>query len=148
MPILFIVIAKVVIPFLGSRHSGVTLQTIGYSLGGLDLLPFFIVGGYSFHTIEGEYSRKLYLIGLYLISCSIGVSTFGLMIPELGRLIYYGNFGVPLVAGILFYNQKRESYNSILLVIYLFYGILYLMFTAYLNPQATPHLFPYRSFNF
>lgn len=148
MPILFIVLAKFIIPYLGSRHAGVTLQTLGYSLGGLNLLPFLLIGGYSFNTIDGEYSKKLYVIGLFLISCSIGVSTFGLMIPELGRLIYYGNWGIPLVAGILYYNQKRESYNTLFLLLFLLYGFLYIMFTAYLNPQAVQHLFPYRSFIF
>lgn len=146
MPLFFILIVKIIVPLLGSRHAGLQIASLSFSIEAFEYLPILCMGGYCRNFIVDEGEKKFYTIGLFLIACSIGLAFSSPMVPELGRIVYYTNFGIPLIASIIFNNQVYNKTNTVVLLLLLIFGFVYLMHTAFLNQSAIPHLFPYRSF--
>lgn len=147
MPLLFVGVVKLVVPILGSRHASLQLGALTFSFDSFEYLPLLCLAGYCRKVIDDEMTLKFYTIGLFLLASSIGLSFSKSIVPELGRLVYYSNFGIVIVAAVLFRQQQKSVTPTLSLVVLIFivFGFFYIMHTAYLNPSALPHLFPYRS---
>ena len=146
MPVLFIFVVKIIVPLLGSRHASLQISSFSFSIEAFEYLPILCLGGYCKNFVADEFENKYYTIGLFLIACSIGLALSKPMVPELGRTVYYTNFGIPMVASIMFNNQIFNKMNSVSLFILMVFSFVYIMYTAFLNPSAIPHLFPYVTF--
>ena len=147
MPLLFVLVVKLIVPLLGSRHSSLQLGAFSFSLDSFEFLPLLCLAGYCRKCIEEELILKFYTIGLFLLACTIGLSFAKSIVPELGRLVYYSNFGIVIVAAVLFRQQQKSLNPTVSLVVLslILFGFFYIVHTAFLNPSAIPHLFPYHS---
>ncbi len=144
MPLLLFVLARYIIPLLGSRYFGY-LNTSGFSIsiGQFDVLPIILLGiicKYKINNID----REKYTIGLILASLSI-VFSVSSSVVNIGRTIFYGNLGTLLICASICKNNNYKWYDYLIVFIIVAYGFVYMMYTGYLQAIHQANLFPYRS---
>lgn len=141
--VVFLLIAKIA-PLLGERYIGyIGNGAFSISLGSFDTLPIFVVGVYYYKFVPNEW-RKPYIIGLLLLTLSILFSVFSSII-NLGRLIYYANFGVLIVVATICKIKPRDFINQGISVLMIVYLVFYMMHTTLLN-EGFERLYPYQFF--
>ena len=85
IPIGFIIIAKVLVPILGTKYSGYdTIGNLAVSVRDFDVLPICVIGIYFLKKINDE-DRKMMIIAIVLCFMSIMFSIYDSMV-NLGRL--------------------------------------------------------------
>lgn len=145
-PIGFVLIAKVLIPFLGPRYQDYAdFSKSHFSLDRLDMLPVFFIGTYFYRKIAFE-NRRGYIVGLILLALSVVFSASSAIVP-LGRVIYYANLGVLIVIAAICKLKPRNIIDLGLQFILIVYALVYVMHTGLLATESHRlHLFPYESF--
>ena len=145
IPIVFLVVAKILVPILGERYSGYgDVGDFSVSVGKFDMLPLWIMALYFFQFVE-EKIKKDYIVGIILISLSMFFSIWSSLVP-LGRLIFYANLGVVIVASNVF-KQKPVGFIELFApCCFVVYSFFYVMHCSFLNPVSVEYLFPYESY--
>ena len=144
MPIILIIIARYVIPFLGIRYYHY-LNTSGLSLNlsQFDVLPIIILGASYRYKIDTDNTNR-YTIGLILASLSI-VFSISSSVVNIGRTIFFGNLGNLLVCSAICKTKANKWYEFAVIFVVIAYGFVYMMYAGYLQQINFPNLFPYRS---
>lgn len=147
--ILFILIARILVPLLGGRYENYSeIQSLTFSFASFDILPIWIIAYFYFRKIKmtSELERKRYIIGMVLLSFSIIFSIASTIVP-LGRVIFYSNIGLLIVMSSIF-NLKGRQYRGIIFtkMLFIIYALVYVMYTTLLNNVQNTTLFPFKSF--
>lgn len=141
-PIAVVFISRVLVPILGSRYQGYSeIGSINLGLEAFTTLPIIILFLYFYKYFTGEESLEFKFL-MFLYSLSLVISIFGDMIG-LGRLIFYSYCAFILLASKIYKKINDKTIGQFFGVLLIFYGLLYLYFTQFLNINNVPTLFPY-----
>lgn len=145
VPIIFLLISRFLVPLLGTRYSSYSIVgTFRFSWADLDVLPIWIIGAYHLRYVSPKY-KKRYIIAMILVMLSIVFSIFSSVVG-LGRLGFYSNLGILIIASEIFENKDNSFSSVIMPYILLIYGFFYMMHTGFLNDGVVQYLIPYNSF--
>ncbi len=145
IPFLFIFISKVLVPILGARYAGYgNIGAFTVSLGAFDILPLLLIGIY-FSRFVNEAEIREYTIGLFLMILSIVFSIWSSLV-SLGRLIFFANLGILIVASNIFKQKPMGFIEKFVPCIFIVYSFVYVVHTNFLNPISMEYLFPYKSY--
>ncbi len=145
IPFLFIFISKILVPILGARYAGYgNIGVFTISLGAFDILPLLLIGIY-FSQFVDELEKREYVIGLFLMILSIVFSIWSSLV-SLGRLIFFANLGILIVASNIFKQKPMGFIEKFVPCIFIVYSFVYVVHTNFLNPISMEYLFPYKSY--
>lgn len=147
-PIIFIFVSSYVVPLLGARYSiygnagNFTLNIWDFST-----IPLLLIILYFYRQKDGV-THDYFLVGFSLLAMTSVLSIYGSLV-SFGRLIYYTNSSLFIVAPMVGQNIKKSSVKRILFYfVIIVYCIMYLYRTQFLLDSHIPNLFPYRSIFF
>ena len=146
MPLVFLFIGNVLAPVLGERYSRYTeIGEFRFSIKSLDTLPVWLVGlYYCYRYAKGE-EKKIYIVGLVLISLSMIFSIYSTMV-SLGRLTFYGNMGIMIISAAVCSRKPQNKLEYLVPAALIAYEVFYMLYTGAFNPGRTEYIFPYASF--
>lgn len=147
IPIGFMFISKVLVPILGSRY--IKYGIIGkftLSLSSFDTLPILILLIIYGKKVKDENKNK-YKLFISIFSLSSIISFYSGMVP-VGRLVFYTNIALFLVAPMISQSMKNNKDRIIFDAIMILYGFVYVYFTQFTLNEYIPRLFPYQNIFF
>lgn len=146
-PIVFVIIAKTIVPILGTRYAQYgTLGRFELDIMCFDTVPILILLLINSNKIK-EIKLKQFKLCIVIFTLSTVVSLYSSII-HLGRLIFYTNIALFIAAPMISKSIKgRYSYILFNLII-IIYGFVYLYATQFLAHSNTPYLFPYQNIFF
>lgn len=146
MPVLFLVVARFIVPLLGSRYSGYgNVSSLSLSIGSLDKVPLFALCAMRLGSSKEREAPRSHYICLVLMALSTIISVCSSMV-SLGRLVYFTNLSIVYLcprASLRFDGSAFDYFMPALLVVYAF---VYVGYTRFLGAPIPGTLFPYRPF--
>ncbi|MCT1901858.1 EpsG family protein [Oceanobacillus sojae] len=147
LPLLFIVIASVVVPIMGSRYQ--TYGSIGeatFSLSSFNTIPIIILLLFFLNKFSDE-SKRSFKFFLIIFTFSFIISFYS-GIVSFGRTVFYTYTGFFLAAAMvnkeLNFNFEKVIYSFIIIL----YGYVYIYWTQFTLTEHIPNLFPYQNLFF
>lgn len=146
MPILFLVVARFLVPILGSRYSGYSnVSALSLSISSFDTVPLFALCAMRLGSSKEQAAPRSLYVCLVLMALSTVISVCS-SIVSLGRLVYFTNLSIVYLcprASLRFDGSAFDFFMPALMVIYAF---AYVSFTRFLGAPIPGTLFPYTSF--
>ena len=147
-PIIFIFVSSYVVPLLGARYSIYgNVGNFTLSIWDFSTIPLLLIILYFYGQKDGV-THDYFLVGFSLLAMTSVLSIYGSLV-SFGRLIYYTNSSLFIVAPIVGQNIQKSSVKRILFYfVIIVYCIMYLYRTQFLLDSHIPNLFPYRNILF
>lgn len=144
IPVLFWVIVKFIVPFLGKRYAQyANIGVFQFNISSFDTVPLLFVLIY-FHKKIEENFVNYFEVFISIFSLSFILSFYSSMV-SLGRLIFYANTSLVILAPLIHRSLEDRKYKIIFSGIIIFYGFLYLYVTQLTLDTHIPFLFPYEN---
>lgn len=145
MPIIFVLIAKMIVPHLGSRYNKyLDISQLSININYFDTLPIIIYIIYQGKNIREKILRNKFLIYSAIYSFSVIISISSSLV-KLGRI----DIHIKLLLFILFPLIYKKGINKLTTAILIIaYGFLYLYYSEFIQTLTFDFLFPYRNLFF
>lgn len=147
MPFLMLLIAKVVVPILGSRYiSYASIGSFSFKITNLDTLPFLLYALCFKQCIPREHNMKFY-IGCMMVGLSSVMSVYSSMV-SFGRVIFYFNLGLLIILPMIIKFTKSKFVYTMTWILVVLYAAFYMYKTQFWNVEHIEYLFPYQNLFF
>lgn len=146
-PILFILVAKFLVPIMGDRYSVYgTINNLSFSISSFDTIPLLILLllFYKKFKDEDKYYFKLF-ISIFALSC---IMSFYSGMVSFGRLIFYSNSAFFIAASMVQKVLSRDSKKVLFSGAIVLFGFVYLYWTQFTLESHIQNLFPYQNIFF
>ncbi|WLR49053.1 EpsG family protein [Halobacillus litoralis] len=141
-PMVFFIISYLFIPFMGARYAIYgNIDDVNFSLSSLSTLPllFFLL----LHNNNKEI-KKITSLFITIFALNSILSFYGSILP-MGRLIFYTNIALFIVAPMISRYLKKDLWKLIFNGAIILYAYLYVYRTQFTLESHIPNLFPYQN---
>lgn len=146
-PVLFVLIARFLVPLLGSRYSNYGLiDSINLNASTFTTLPLIFLL-LLFYKKFNDNEQLYFKVFVFVYSLSLIIGIFGDMI-NLGRLVFYSYSAFILSASMVSKKIRFNSNKILFMAIIVLYGFIYVFYTQFTFEPHIPNLYPYKNFFF
>lgn len=148
VPLIFIFVPRYLVPLLGSRYSiYANLGPFLLSIWDFSTIPLLVIILFFYHY-KDSLSHDYFLVSMSTLTMTTILGIYGSLVP-FGRLIYYTNSSLFILAPLVGQNTKDRGVNKILFYsLVIVYSVLFLYRTQFMFQSHIPHLFPYKNIFF